>query len=523
MAIVTFADKAKEINKRYGIKSTKDIANLSQIEAKSYNAEMDRLKEKQEQARQEMGKAQEIPGQEQTLNTAVQGMPPMQGVPQYGYGGQIKMYDNGGGVNNLDAKTKVRLNATGYSKENQLMPYETDIEMTQAEKAQYQDRIKRLESAYDKLRKKGIRSTDVIDEKDKDVADTIKEIRDNQTVLNKFIQEKTGGKALDYGSLGTTEGGKPGQKYTYGDFLNNSYFGPRSSAFHVKLEDAPNQPQNNRLAKDENGNWIKNPLYTPMKTSPINDVASAVSSYLPDTQKVYEKPVAYNMQKAGYVNYAPEREQLIQQGVLQGENLGRGLVASGGTRGQVMQGMVQGRLGLNRNVGEGISRSFQNEGNTNANIYSQVEGANTDRLNKAVDANYIDSRYTEEENFLRKARQGKTINDLMQNLKQNKQRDAYINAFGNSDSQGNTKYTNINWLNGVNNNPAVNFNTPQQDNFDSYVQQNRGAVAIPRQQIPSIYPYNGQQQEFNVNPYGQKSYGYGGSLIGKYSFKRRSK
>lgn len=516
--ILTFADKAREINKRYGIKSTSDLDDLSQIDMRSYTIEMDRLKEKQEAFKQ--ANLPQNPMTNPALRNSQEG--------EFAFGGGIKADSsyitpskNGeitqhGGDGTIWVDVKVK----GFSGQNTPIYRTKRVQMTPEEYAKYTDLTNQYNSNLKEMRQAGYGDQSTLkvnSATDKRLKDLNERIRSTQSEYSKFLQSK-GVTDFEIGSKGANE--TAGANYDSTAFDPSQYFGRRSDDTQVSFERA-SDPEAKKTVDYTDGTWEKNREYKAYKSPVGIQALSTAVGLAPYTQKTHERPITYTPAKPGYVNYEPERQMAIQQGIMQGENLGRDLVNTGATRGQVAQGIIQGRLGINRQVGNMYNKSFQDQTNTNAGIYGQNQMYNIGLQNKAIDENYKDARYAEEMNFMKKQAIAKGLSDFGSQMATNKYNEYLINSAGNSDAEGNTRW--------IQKSGAVNQPQPIQATSAQNTYQSQGNPMLqPWQRNLAVqgtklrYPNMNQNNSYAMYEDGGelRKYYKGESLIGKFNFRR---
>ena len=520
--ILTFADKAREINKRYGIKSTSDLDDLSQIDMRSYTIEMDRLKEKQEAFKQ--ANLPQNPMTNPALRNSQEG--------EFAFGGGIKKYSGLDGTstvqptNDYDNVGEYELEAKRYSSAGKYDPVRKTVKMSNRDAEEINVLNDRLNSVKKYIQNagydtsKGLKETSVSDPKLKSL---LLQARKDQSRLNEL--SKSNGIEGDSGSLGFLEGAFKGDEindsYKVGDFANNQYWGDRSNSYSVTAKTKPKTVAGEKTVDYTDGTWEKNPEYKAYKSPVGIQALSTAVGLAPYTQKTHERPITYTPAKPGYVNYEPERQMAIQQGIMQGENLGRDLVNTGATRGQVAQGIIQGRLGINRQVGNMYNKSFQDQTNTNAGIYGQNQMYNAGLQNKAIDENYKDARYAEEMNFMKKQAIAKGLSDFGSQMTTDKYNEYLINSAGNSDAEGNTRW--------IQKSGAVNQPQPIQATSAQNTYQSQGNPMLqPWQRNLAVqgtklrYPNMNQNNSYAMYEDGGelRKYYKGESLIGKFNFRR---
>jgi len=551
---MTFAEKAKEISRRYGVKKTEDLANLNQVDLKSYNLEMGRLKDKQEnfkknslpQPKQPQGNAGRIDAQmpqyerNPTIDPKTQGQMNPQGQTQFGMGGGISKYWDGGdplqktnyGQNTYnDEPSDYVIESQGYDSANHFAPYKGTVKMSSSQAAEYNRLAEQLDDGRQQLLNK-YGHNKLINENSEPI---IAQLRQTQTKLRDLNIQYSNKQSPMYASKGIIEGSASKDQlekgYTADDFFGNNYWGDKSQAYTTKATKVSPTDTNTPTQ------FQRNPNAQPWSSTGANvaDAASAIATTLPYIKRTNAEPISLQQEKAGYLNYAPDRATAIQQGQIQGQNMASDLVNSGASRGQIAQGLVQGRLGLNRQTGNILNNSFQNEANQNAQIYNANQAANTGIANKQIEANYKDNRYAEEMNQLKNQQIGKNLGQFGQQVNYNSQYADFLNSRGNND-----RFGNANWIPVVNapksavSSPAstssVNPNTPVKPIFNG---QNMAGWGMSPNTTPTDPRFNIAQGNSKVNNYGatpqdyaavnipQQQYPYGGSLIGKFSFKRK--
>lgn len=511
---MTFADKAREINNRYKIKSSKDLMNLDQVDLRSYNTEMERLKQKQEEYKASIAPTPNpaMPPQiqdQQPQSIQIENQPDQQGAGQgqMAKGGYVKKYLDGSTItptNEYDKMIDANIDINGYDAAGNYKPFKGSTKMTQGQLKEINELSSRLNNTRNYINSQKYDLNKGINEyatSDPELKSRLFQARKDQSRLNELTKGVAG--TSDYGSLGNIEGAFKGNsindKYTVGDFMNNTYWGNRSQAYGVTASAKPTDAQS---VKNPDGTYSADPNYRPYKPNIGIDAASAITAATPYMTKTQEKPIVYSPVHPATISYAPERQMAQEEANLQGSNLERGLVNSGSSAGMTTQGMIQGRLGLARQAGNKIGASFEKQANENAGIMNNANQYNTGLLNTAIDKNYHDSRYAEELNQLKNQQVGKIGADLGQNI-QNRNYDAYIiNSAGKSNAYGDPKY---NWKPNpitatapiatapVNQTP-YNFNNP---------------VYMPPSQPGQVQLANGGTVY------------YKGGLLGKYSFKSK--